>query len=167
MPQPKGVGVLAPRLNPPHAQKTLQSSLKSPDRLLGTTCDPRLRAGHEKIGAGEEVNWSGRRRHNPIRPDPMIFRNDRLRCANLTCDHDDLHISFQSAAACRFKQRTLCQCDDVACEMCARKSPACRREASRRATWRVACAFRSIQVAQKMKTGLVALPAGSLVVSRR
>ena len=36
MPQPKGVGVLAPRLNPPHAEKTLQSSLKSPDRLLGS-----------------------------------------------------------------------------------------------------------------------------------
>src|SRR5712664_2577534 len=33
--QPKGARVLAPRLNPPHAQKTLQSSLKSPDRLLG------------------------------------------------------------------------------------------------------------------------------------
>jgi hypothetical protein len=33
VPQPKGVGVLAPRLNPPHAQKTLQSGLKSPDRL--------------------------------------------------------------------------------------------------------------------------------------
>ena len=30
---PKGVRVLAPRLNPPHAQKTLQSGLKSPDRL--------------------------------------------------------------------------------------------------------------------------------------
>src|SRR5258706_4431864 len=32
--QPKGSGVLAPRLNPPHAQKTLQSGLKSPDGLL-------------------------------------------------------------------------------------------------------------------------------------
>jgi hypothetical protein len=36
VPQPKGLGVLAPRLNPPHAQKTLQSGLKSPDRHLGT-----------------------------------------------------------------------------------------------------------------------------------
>jgi hypothetical protein len=42
--------------------------------VSGTTCDPCLRAGHEKIGAGAEVNWSGRRRHNPVRPDPMIFR---------------------------------------------------------------------------------------------
>src|ERR1700726_3114171 len=33
--QPKDIGVLAPRLNPPHAQKTLQSGLKSPDGLLG------------------------------------------------------------------------------------------------------------------------------------
>jgi hypothetical protein len=32
-PQPQGARVLAPRLNPPHAQKTLQSSLKSPNRL--------------------------------------------------------------------------------------------------------------------------------------
>ncbi len=31
--QPKGARILAPRLNPPHAQKTLQSGLKSPDRL--------------------------------------------------------------------------------------------------------------------------------------
>ena len=31
--QPKGSRVLAPRLNPPHAQKTMQSSLKSPDGL--------------------------------------------------------------------------------------------------------------------------------------
>ncbi len=31
--QPKGARVLAPRLDPPHAQKTLQSGLKSPDRL--------------------------------------------------------------------------------------------------------------------------------------
>ena len=35
-PQPKGTRVLAPRLNPPHAQKALQSGLKSPDRLLGS-----------------------------------------------------------------------------------------------------------------------------------
>ena len=34
VPQPKGLGVLAPRINPPHAQKTLQSSLTSPDGLL-------------------------------------------------------------------------------------------------------------------------------------
>jgi hypothetical protein len=32
--QPKGARVLAPRLNPPHAQKTMQSGLKSPDGLL-------------------------------------------------------------------------------------------------------------------------------------
>ena len=32
--QPKSARVLAPRLNPPHAQKTLQSGLKSPDGLL-------------------------------------------------------------------------------------------------------------------------------------
>jgi hypothetical protein len=32
--QPKSARVLAPRLNPPHAKKTQQSSLKSPDRLL-------------------------------------------------------------------------------------------------------------------------------------
>src|SRR6266404_7713934 len=34
-PQQKGARVLAPRINPPHAQKTLQSGLNSPDRLLG------------------------------------------------------------------------------------------------------------------------------------
>ena len=33
--QPKSARVLAPRLNPPHAQKTLQSGPKSPDKLLG------------------------------------------------------------------------------------------------------------------------------------
>jgi hypothetical protein len=33
VPQPKGLGVLAPRLNPPHAPKTMQSGLKSPDGL--------------------------------------------------------------------------------------------------------------------------------------
>src|SRR5450432_434215 len=44
--QQKGARVLAPRLNPPHAQKTLQSGLKSPDGLLGLpaenchTCEP-------------------------------------------------------------------------------------------------------------------------------
>ena len=32
--QPKGARFLTPRLNPPHAQKTLQSGLKFPDRLL-------------------------------------------------------------------------------------------------------------------------------------
>src|SRR4029434_2152700 len=32
--QPKGARVLAPRLNPSHAQKTLQSNVKSPDGLL-------------------------------------------------------------------------------------------------------------------------------------
>src|SRR5260370_7705396 len=32
--EPKGARVLAPRLNPPHAQKTMQSGLKSPDGLL-------------------------------------------------------------------------------------------------------------------------------------
>ena len=32
-PQPKGARVLEPRLNSPHAKKTLQSRLKSPDRL--------------------------------------------------------------------------------------------------------------------------------------
>jgi len=32
-PQPQGAGVPAPRLNPPHAPKTLQSSLMFPDRL--------------------------------------------------------------------------------------------------------------------------------------
>jgi hypothetical protein len=31
--QPKGVGVLAPCLNPPNAEKTMQSGLKSPDGL--------------------------------------------------------------------------------------------------------------------------------------
>ena len=31
--QPKGARLLAPRLNPPHAQKTIQSGLKSPDGL--------------------------------------------------------------------------------------------------------------------------------------
>ena len=34
VPQPKGLGILAPRVNPLYAQKTLQSGLKSPDRLL-------------------------------------------------------------------------------------------------------------------------------------
>jgi hypothetical protein len=33
VPQPKGLGILTPRINSPHAQKTLQSGLKSPDRL--------------------------------------------------------------------------------------------------------------------------------------
>ena len=32
--QPQGPGILASRLHPPHAQKTLQSGLKSPDKLL-------------------------------------------------------------------------------------------------------------------------------------
>jgi hypothetical protein len=31
--QPKGARVLAHRLNPPHAQKTLQSGVNSPDGL--------------------------------------------------------------------------------------------------------------------------------------
>jgi HAD superfamily hydrolase (TIGR01509 family) len=35
VPQPKGARILAPRLNPPHDQKTLQSGLKSSDGLLG------------------------------------------------------------------------------------------------------------------------------------
>src|SRR5260221_376532 len=35
-PQQKGARVLAPRINPPHAQKTLQSGLNSPDRLSAT-----------------------------------------------------------------------------------------------------------------------------------
>ena len=35
VPQPKSARVLAPRLNPPHAQKTMQSGVKSPDRLSG------------------------------------------------------------------------------------------------------------------------------------
>ena len=41
--QPKSARVLAPRLNPPHAQKTLQSGLKSPERTLrwsGSTWAP-------------------------------------------------------------------------------------------------------------------------------
>src|SRR4030081_710221 len=39
--QPKSARVLAPRLNPPHAQKTLQSGLKSPDGLLVREWDRR------------------------------------------------------------------------------------------------------------------------------
>jgi hypothetical protein len=34
VPQPKGLGVLAPRLNPPHAQKALSKKIMIPDRLL-------------------------------------------------------------------------------------------------------------------------------------
>jgi len=72
--QPKGARVLAPRLNPPHAQKTMQSNLKSPDGLLET--DQKL-AGLDstqkdikknsdgsvtvwfapKAPAGQEANW--------------------------------------------------------------------------------------------------------------
>jgi hypothetical protein len=33
--QPKGARLLAPRIHPPHAQKTMQSGLKSPDGLSG------------------------------------------------------------------------------------------------------------------------------------
>jgi len=33
VPQPKGLGVLAPRLNPPHAQKALSKKIMIPDRL--------------------------------------------------------------------------------------------------------------------------------------
>src|SRR5258707_8041052 len=35
VPQPKGLGVLAPRLNPPHAEKALSKKSMIPDRLLG------------------------------------------------------------------------------------------------------------------------------------
>ena len=45
VPQPKGLGVLAPCINPPHAQKTLQSGLKSPDGLLR-----RSKVGQPKLG---------------------------------------------------------------------------------------------------------------------
>src|SRR5258705_13429736 len=34
VPQPKGLGVLAPRLNPPHAEKALSKKSMIPDRLL-------------------------------------------------------------------------------------------------------------------------------------
>ena len=34
VPQPQGARLLAPRFNPPHAAKTLQSNLMFPDRLL-------------------------------------------------------------------------------------------------------------------------------------
>src|SRR5260370_33854068 len=34
VPQPKGLGVLAPCLNPPHAQKALSKNSMIPDRLL-------------------------------------------------------------------------------------------------------------------------------------
>src|SRR6476660_9533971 len=34
-PQSQGARLLAPRLNPPHAAKTLQSNMMFPDRLLG------------------------------------------------------------------------------------------------------------------------------------
>ena len=34
VPQPKGLGVLAPRLNPPHAAKALSKNIMIPDRLL-------------------------------------------------------------------------------------------------------------------------------------
>jgi hypothetical protein len=33
VPRPKGLGILTPRINSPHAQKPLQSDLKSPDGL--------------------------------------------------------------------------------------------------------------------------------------
>jgi hypothetical protein len=33
VPQPKGLGVLAPCLNPPHAQKALSKNSMIPDRL--------------------------------------------------------------------------------------------------------------------------------------
>src|SRR6266404_574908 len=35
VPQPKGIGVLAPRLNPLHAAKALSKNIMIPDRLLG------------------------------------------------------------------------------------------------------------------------------------
>jgi hypothetical protein len=35
VPQPKGLGVLAPGLNPPHAAKALSKNIMIPDRLLG------------------------------------------------------------------------------------------------------------------------------------
>src|SRR5258705_9415754 len=47
--QPKGARVLAPRLNPPHAQKTLQSGLKSPDGLLTSFTRRSLRAPDETL----------------------------------------------------------------------------------------------------------------------
>jgi hypothetical protein len=52
--QPKGARILASRLSPPHAQKTLQSGLKSPDRLLDfVTFSSRSRSLR-----GEEKPWA-------------------------------------------------------------------------------------------------------------
>src|SRR5258708_21459638 len=45
-PQQKGARVLAPRINPPHAQKTLQSGLNSPDRLLDQEKQPAFLKGY-------------------------------------------------------------------------------------------------------------------------
>src|SRR5258708_28413282 len=41
-PQQKSARVLAPRINPPHAQKTLQSGLNSPDRLSGSVAPVKI-----------------------------------------------------------------------------------------------------------------------------
>src|SRR5712675_1913572 len=48
-PQQKGARVLAPRINPPHAQKTLQSGLNSPDRLLDRLIAAEQRRSEEDI----------------------------------------------------------------------------------------------------------------------
>jgi hypothetical protein len=37
VPKPKGLGVLAPRLNPPHAEKALSKQILISDRLLEST----------------------------------------------------------------------------------------------------------------------------------
>src|SRR5712672_1160656 len=85
-PQQKGARVLAPRINPPHAQKTLQSGLNSPDRLIDPAAD--------------------RRELQPLIPDVAVERNlvaPRAPLAFAGCKIGEIRLVAASAAIREFR----------------------------------------------------------------
>src|SRR5258708_31113343 len=58
VPQPKGLGVLAPRLNPPHAEKALSKKSMIPDRLSVTFFSASSSPDEARLSAFKASTWS-------------------------------------------------------------------------------------------------------------
>ncbi|WP_247320183.1 hypothetical protein, partial [Bradyrhizobium sp. 141] len=86
--QPKGIGVLAPRLNPPHAAKALPKNSMIPDRLLGSwvvfACVIKAIVSVIKV-------WSSLHVHSGIRQMCVVFDSDAVlfQCT-LVCRESDI-----------------------------------------------------------------------------
>jgi hypothetical protein len=87
-PQQKGARVLAPRINPPHAQKTLQSSLKSPNGQALNIDNRSRRLAAAAVLKHELLHLAvrrGRMRHGSRAPAAASGYANRRTLNQLTC----------------------------------------------------------------------------------